>query len=322
MTAAALVGGFIVALSAVPAAACEGRNCGGDNNGGADPEASGGTLAITVWGSGTTNGDTGSFEVPLEEVWIHPTCWYVPGPSGAEYAEYVESGQIDWERQHFGEEIPELPGWEEYADDTDGQWWYRVCSSAYYDGEISEFFDYVGEWFDDNPPIYVEPGDPEPVISVPPEVLMEVAYDAMDIPDPQLAWNPSRDVDAATFVNMDTWVWLEDSPITLEVHAAAGGNQATVTAALDSMTVEAPSAAPVTCDGTGVPWSSTAVAGCEIIFTRSSANQPNNVTPVTVETTWTVEWSANGTPQGSLDPQVITTVENVPVAEVQAVVSD
>lgn len=319
--AACAAGLILLALVATPATACSGAFCDNEE---ADPEASDGTLAITVWGSGTTNGDSGSFEVPLDTVWIHPTCWYHEGPTGAEYAEYVESGQINWDRHHYDEDIPELPGWEEHADDDEGHWWYRVCNSGYYDGDIDEFFDYAEEWFADNPPRYVEPGDPEPQIPVPPGVLMEVAYDEMEIPEPTLAWNPSRTGDSATFVNLDTWVWLDDSPITLEVHAEAGDNQATVTANLDSMTATAPTAEPATCEGPGVPWDPNVddAVGCQIVFSRSSANQPGQVTPVTVETTWTVSWSANGTPQGELEPQTLTTVTDVPVAEVQTIVTD
>ncbi|HEX6196412.1 MAG TPA: hypothetical protein VFZ37_10895 [Jiangellaceae bacterium] len=319
--AAFAVGVVFIALAATPAAACSGAFC--DDDGGADPDASGGTLAIRVWGSGTTNGDTGGFDVPLETVRIHPTCWYYEGPTGEEYADYIESGQINWDRRHFGEEIPEISGWEEHADDDEGHWWYRVCNSGYFDGDLDEFFDYSEQWFDDNPPIFVEPGDPEPEIAVPPEVLMEVAYNAMDIPEPTLAWNPSRGGDTATFVNFDTWVWLDDSPITLEVNAEAGGNVATVTATLDSMTASAPTAEPASCAGAGLPWTpdADAEAGCQIVFTRSSANQPGQATPVTVETTWTVTWSANGVPQGSLEPQTLATVTDVPVAEVQTIVT-
>ncbi|MGH8824298.1 MAG: hypothetical protein ACRDVN_07475 [Jiangellaceae bacterium] len=312
--------GLITCALTLPAHAdCESVVCPPEGDG-SDAGAGGGTVYIQVWGSGVRR-DGGGVEVPLREVGVHPPCWMEPFMTGAEYYDYVTSGRLARDNFHFGENIDELPGYEQHQDDTEGQWWAGICNSGYFDGTIGAFFDYTDQFFDENPPVFVEVGEDPPVPPIPPEILVEYAYREMDLPAPQIGWNPRRVGDAATFVNLDTWVWLEDGPVQLEVNAAAGGNVARVEATIDSMRVTAPDADPVTCDGTGVPWSSQATGECAIVFGRSSATQPGLVTPVTVATTWTVEWFANGAPRGPLDPQTTTGTTTVPVAEVQTVVT-
>ncbi|MGH8775796.1 MAG: hypothetical protein ACRDWI_11670 [Jiangellaceae bacterium] len=320
IAAATGVAAVVLAMTAASAMACPTRGCqdlpppDGSEAGSGD-----GTVYVQVWGSGTTNGSSGGFEVPLREIAIMPPCRYIPGMTGQEYYDWFRNGGAIGHAD--GDPYEPHPGYEQHQDDTEGVWWGGMCSSADFDGTLGEFFDYSSGWFDENDSIYVQPGDPQPVPPIPPEVLVNYAYDSMDIPDPQLAWNPRRGADAATFVNLATWVWLEDSPVTLEVNAAAGGNTATVVAELSGMTVSAPTAEPAVCGGAGVPWSATATTDCAIVFTRSSANQPDQATEVTVETTWTVDWFANGAPQGPLQPQTMTETTDIPVAEVQALVT-
>lgn len=323
---ALLIASGLIALAAAPAAAepepsprCT-VSCG-DDDGGSDADAGDGAVTILVWGSGTTSGDDG-YEIPAENVTVLPPCRYFNTTwSGQRYYEMVLSGEWTGSRGPDGESVPPYPNYEAYKDDTEGRWWSGMCSSADYDGPIDDFIDYSNEWFENEfEPVYVEPGEPIPVPPIPPEILVQVAYDEMTLPDPQIGWNPRRDGDGATVVNVPTWMWLEDGPVELEVHAAAGDNEARVDAVLSSMNFSASNAAPVSCDGHGVAWTSGATSDCALTFTRSSARLPGGVAGVLAESQWTIEWFANGEPRGPLDPQTTSATFELPVAEVQAIV--
>jgi hypothetical protein len=316
LAASLVIAGFVSFVAAVPAAACPRGNCDGGSSAG----ASGGTVYITIWGSGVRGGGQG-FDVPARELGIQLPCYYVPLWTGQELYDYVEAGR--WIGNPDGDATSPPDGWDDprIRTDTEGNWWSGMCTSANWDGDLAGFVDYAEQWFPDNPTQYVFAGDPPPVPPVPPEILVQYAYRELDLPGPQIGWNPQRQGDGATFVNLDTWVWLEESPVQLEVNAQAGSNVARVEATIDSMTVSAPYSDPVTCDGTGVPWSPVATGACAIVFGRSSAIHSGQVTPVTVDTHWAIEWFANGAPQGALEPQTTTAINPVPVAEVQTVVN-
>lgn len=290
---------------------------GCDDEGGSEGESGEGGISVRVWGSGTTAGEDG-YEIPAETVTVMPPCYLSPFKTGKGYYEYYQ-GLGPKGPDNYPTEPP-FPGYEKYKDDDKGYWWVGSCSGENYDGD--DFTDYAAEWFAENPPVYIEEGEPEPVPPIPPETLMQVAYDAMTLPDPEVGWNPKRSGDGATLVNVDTWLWLEDGLVELEVNAEAGDNHARVEATLGSMNFSAPNAAPVSCSGTGVEWSPGASStDCALVFERSSANQPGQVSRVSAESQWDIEWFANGEPRGALDPQTTTATFDVPVAEVQTVVT-
>ncbi|TDE08891.1 hypothetical protein [Jiangella asiatica] len=312
----------LVAATPTPAEPAPRCGTGGCDDDGSDAESGNGTVSITVWGSGTTAGDEG-YEIPAETVYVMPPCFYwASSLTGKEYYDQVESGYYDNMPTPDREPYEPWPNYEQYKDDTEGEWWLTACSSENYEGSLDDFQQYATDWFAEHHPVYVELNEQPPVPDIPPELLMEVAYDEMTLPEPEIAWNPRRDGDGATIVNVPTWLWLDDGPVTLEVNAQAGDNVARVVAVLGSMNFSAANAAPVSCTGTGVPWSEGATTDCSLTFTRSSANQPGQVSRVLAESQWDIEWFANGEPQGPLDPQTTSATFDVPVAEVQAVVTD
>jgi hypothetical protein len=146
----------------------------------------------------------------------------------------------------------------------------------------------------------------------------------MTLPKPGIDWNPKRKGDAATLVNVDTWVWLTDRRDDLYVEATAntvnGPMTARVDANLSSMTISAPGTDPVECNGPGVPYARGATGECSVRFNRASPR--GGRTPVTTSTTWSATWSFNGADRGPipLQPAAQTQVTNVGVREVQAVV--
>jgi hypothetical protein len=317
LAASVAVAAILSLLGSLPAVACPRGNCDGGSSAG----AGGGTIHIIVWGSGVSGGGRG-FDVPARELGIQLPCYYVPFWTGKELYEYVEAGR--WISGNVDREpTPPPAGWDDprIREDTEGNWWSGMCTSANWDGSLDGFFDYAEQWFPDNPTRYVFAGDPPPVPTVPPELLVQIAYRELDLPAPEIGWNPQRQGDDATFVNLDTWIWLDESPVQLEVNAQAGTSVARVEATIESMTVSAPYSEPVTCQGTGVPWSPTATGACAIAFGRSSAIHPGQVTPVTVDTHWAIEWFANGAPRGPLEPQTTSGTNPVPVAEVQTIVN-
>jgi hypothetical protein len=318
-----VVGAGLVAV-ATPAASemtpkC-GLTCGDDNDGGSEGSAEDGYVNIHVWGSGTTAGEDG-FEIPGETVYKLPPCHYTRWLSGSDAYQWFLDNRVGPDNHPV--ETDRFPDFEDYKDDEDGYWWTGQCLSELFDSELfGSFTDYVQEWFEEHQPLYVEPGDPLPVPEIPPEVLVEYAYDAMELPEPEVDWNPQRQGDGATLVNFETWFWLDDGPVQLEVHAEAGNNSATVEATLGEMGFSAPSADPVTCTGFGTAWSPGSQSECFLQFTRSSASMPGQVTPVYAQSHWDIEWFANGEPQGPLDPQTTEQEFQVPVAESQARVTN
>ena len=109
-----------------------------------------------------------------------------------------------------------------------------MCSSANFDGNLDEFFDFADSWFDQHQGIYVQEGSTPPVPPVPPEILRNVAFDELTVPAPRLDWNPKHDGDAATLVNLDTWVWLTDRREDLYVHASVDTMAGTIWAQVDA----------------------------------------------------------------------------------------
>jgi hypothetical protein len=180
--------------------------------------------------------------------------------------------------------------------------------------------------------VYWWPADPVPASTedVDPRVLAQVAYEFTDLPTGTVGWNPTMGGVGATIVNLDTWVWVAGAPTTVSVTASIpSGTWARVDAVLDRVELSAPGADPATCGEPGIAWTAGATSTpCSIVFTHSSANQPVKAgqslptSTLTVTAVWTASWvsSANPTPT-VLPTQEITTTAEIPVAEIQTLVT-
>jgi len=248
------------------------------------------------------------------------------GDTGKAYFEYVDSGQMARDAFHLDENATPRPGYEQYKDDDLGHWYGAVCSSANWpdQSDLAGFNTFALQFFKAHPSVYVPADQTPPQPPVPPELLRDIAFKNLELPDPVLDWNPKMRGRQGTLVNLDTWFWLDNAPTTLRVNAAAGGNEASVIAAFGGMEITAPSETPLNCDGPGTPYTAGAHTTCALSFGRSSSALGVETTPVTVSTTWSGTWLANGVDQGPLtrQPDPVTATADIRVGEVQTLVTD
>jgi hypothetical protein len=292
-----------------------------------DVATSGRMIQVTVSGTGYKGGSTGSpgggtvyVPVPVPCYW---TGYQWPGNSvmtGKAYYELVKSGG------RIGYDPAPWAGYEQYKDDEKGHWYVGECDGQKWpdphDGE--GFLKFAFEFFATHDHLYVPAGQTPPTPPLPPELLRDVAIKNLTLPDPLLDWNPKRAGNQGTLVNLDTWFWLDNSPTTLTVNAAAGGNQASVIVTFAGMDISAPGEAPLSCAGPGTPYTPAArVTTCALAFRWASSASGAQTTPVTVQTTWTGTWAANGVDQGPITPQPapVTATANIRVDEVQTLVT-
>lgn len=285
-----------------------------------------GSVVVTVTTSGST-AEGRSFTSTTTRT-QRPVCWYGRGWSGKRYYDYwgpegeaYESDTLD----DFAYQGLLYPHFEDYATDETGYWYEPTCQ---FDapGDVREAYRLA------HPPVFVPAGVPAPPAEpqVPPEVLAEVAYEAMQLPTGTIRWNPATGVGGATVVNLDTWVWVEGAPVDVEVTASVpSGAWARVTAHLAGMELTAQGADPVSCQGAGTAWTAgTNTSSCSLVFYRSTAGlavkdgQTLPTATVSAAARWEASWtsSLDATPR-PLDAQTITATAEIPVAEIQTVVT-
>lgn len=285
-----------------------------------------GSVVVTVTTSGSTvEGRSFSSSTTRTQA---PVCWYGRGMSGLEYFEYWKPGGEARESDtldDFAYQGLLHPDYESHATDDTGHWYEATCRV---DAPVEVREAYLAS----HPAVFVPAGVPAPPVEaqVPPEVLAEVAYEAMQLPTGVIRWNPATGVGGATVVNLDTWVWVEGAPVDVEVTASVpSGVWARVSAHLAGMELTAQGADPVSCSGAGTAWSAGAGASsCSLVFYRSTAGlavkdgQALPTATVTAAARWEASWtsSVDATPR-PLDAQTITATAEIPVAEIQTLVT-
>jgi len=293
----------------------------------ASTKTSGQVITVSVWGNGSKAGSAGSGSGGggRVDVSVPAPCWMTAGFSGKEYFEWVDSGQMARDAYHANESVTPYAGYEQYKDDAQGHWYGAMCTSANWPNQddIAGFNSFVLEFFATHPSVYVPANETPPRPPVPPALLRDIALNNLRLPDPRLDWNPKLRGNQGTLVNLDTWFWLDSAPTTLRVHAAAGGNEASVIATFGGMKITAPSEKPLNCDGPGTPYTAGAQTNCALAFGRASTALGAEATPVTVTTKWTGTWAANGANQGPLprQPDPVTATADIRVDEVQTLVT-
>jgi len=290
-------------------------------------EAAAGSIEVTVTTSGSTVEGVAFTRSSVHKV--APVCWYGRGMTGQEYFEYWKPGGVARQSGTLDAYAAQgllYPGYEAYATDAAGHWYDAVCR---FDAPADQATAYRAS----HPAVFVLASQPVPAAQadVAPAVLAQVAFEAMDLPHGVIRWNPTLEGSGATVVNMDTWVWVEGAPTTVSVTAQVpSGTWAQVDATLDHLDLTAPGADPVSCNDNGVAWAKGATStSCSIVFYHSSANQPvktgQTLPTVTLTATgsWTATWFSSLDPtRAALPPaQDLTTTTEIPVAEIQALVT-
>lgn len=169
---------------------------------------------------------------------------------------------------------------------------------------------------------------PDPLVD--PAELARVARDVMVIPVPETDRNPKiQSAGAPTLVGLPTWFWVTDPEAVggadgdRDITATLGPVFATVTARTQGLHLASP-AGGTTCAPTKAlikySASESEASACTVEFTRASVGYPDGY-PVAASTNWAATWVGSGGAAGVLDGLARDFATNVPVAEVQNIVT-
>lgn len=289
----------------------------------------GATTPVTIDTGGATT--TGTPFSSTRRVEVPRRCWYGAGRTGQEYYDHWHAQDSPyWSRGDHANFIdPSLhDGYQEHATETTGRWYEAQCASHVPAAEARAYYDA-------HPPVYVLPGTPAPPADegLDPAFLAQVAFEHMELPTGTIRWNPSLDGTGATIVNLPTFIWIENAATEVQVTASVPGVTSTVTARMTTLHLEADGAEDRTCTDTGTPYTpGMRHSDCSIEFYRSSANQkrdkpgtPDTSLPTTTlraTATWDATWTSTLDPTTyQLESQPIVTTAEIPVAEIQTIVT-
>ena len=252
-------------------------------------------------------------------------CWYGPTMSGKTYYDYWTTGPgSGGTLSQYAAQGLLIPHFEVQATETTGLWYQVTCASSV---PTEEYLADIAA----HPGVYVMPGQPAPAVEegIDPAVLAQAAVEHMQLPTGTIRWKIRSAGSGATVVNVDTWIWVQDAATRVEVTASVPGVSSTVQATLASMALSARGADPDPLPDLGTAYTAEATATtCSILFTRSSAGQPvqaGQTQPtftLTASATWAATWtsSLDPTPR-DLGTQTVTTTAQIPVAEIEALVT-
>ncbi|UNZ19854.1 hypothetical protein HC362_25245 [Streptomyces sp. 891-h] len=295
---------------------------------------------------------------PKDPNWEAPACWYEPKTTPKELKERMDELKPEKPKKEDKEEKPILdPG----ADATDlsnallGQ--AKNILDNYY--QTDKYDDYnldqqgKGMFWEgvrnpnkaDDPAadacsehaIWVPKGKPpkDMPLAVSPKILAEYAYEELPIPETDISLNP----DGKQTVNLDTWVWMDETrfkpvSVTARLDLADGTTlSATTTATPTSLTLE-----PGTDDAKTHPASGKCVykngkigeeykAGkkdrtppCGVRYLRATSG--NGSYPLKATLTWKAEWTSTDGEGGPLPTGTFSTTRNLTVKEIQSIVRD
>ncbi|PSL06786.1 hypothetical protein CLV30_102174 [Haloactinopolyspora alba] len=182
---------------------------------------------------------------------------------------------------------------------------------------------------------WYEETEGEPPVVIQPEELALAAQAQIKIPNPQVEQNPKLENTAnTTLVNVDTGFWVtdpasvggEDGVHEIRATIPETGVWVEIRAETDGLQI-ASQAGSTTCTPAEAvtAWSPGSDPACSVQFNRASTHLPGGY-PVTVSSAWNTSWRGGvgdtETDSGTLDPITTETTLNIPVAEVQTLVTD
>jgi len=264
--------------------------------------------------------------------WTPPACWYAPTCTPEEAA--MTWMGYDRSPNHSG---------------VDAVQWFK---DRYINGNPYTNFNLdkqgKGYWWDSytdddraadpsaadctDPPFWVDTGAAPPAVknAVTPEILAQLAYAQIRIPQGKASTNP----DGTLTVNLPTWVWLDDAtfhPVSVRAYVAVLGIEATTTATPVSLHIDpgtqdadvypASGDCPIDAKGDiGTPYApgDTGDPPCGVTYLRST--QGTGPYPLKATVTWKISWTGTGQPEPvALDDGTFGTPQDVNVQEVQTV---
>jgi hypothetical protein len=329
----------------LPGVASAGQTDPGDG-GGNSPQ--GYTVEVAIRFSGDAAPGGGG----VRRVRVAPTCWWLPasGPYTDAVAMLAWYDEVTGGAQTRG--IISLYGprkvWKDAAEQeksgaADLSWYRAFCKDP---AQIPTYGGGVDQGSDGplgDPTTWVtypyqtfNVGQPIPQPRVDPAELARAARDEMVIPVPETNRNPKiHAAGAPTLVGLPTWFWVTN-PVAVGVGNDRGTRRiraeinapqliwAEVTAATGGLSLQSPAGSATcipararTAYADGVP----ETRGCTVQFAKASVGYPDGY-PVTASTAWTATWDgSDGTQNEQLDGLTRTVTTQVPVAEVQNIVT-
>ncbi|GAB2982053.1 hypothetical protein GCM10023080_055310 [Streptomyces pseudoechinosporeus] len=324
-----------------------------DTGKGGDAEAQGGgdetgifaAAKVQYSGAVAKNGTTGNVS-STDVNWTPPPCWYAPYLGAKDFKEKMSKdienqkntpgmggtagAAIGETQRHYEDEYgwTDTPGYKDYNVEKDGEgmFWAGV--------ENPNEPDYLKRTSCSELPFWVDNGEPPPPQyeeAITPQMLADLAYQHMQLPDTEVTLAP----EANTKVNLPTWAWLDDAVFD-DVQATAaidvpGFNiQATTTATPVSLTLDpgtedattlpANGECPIVDGKIGEPYAkgkAEETPPCGIIYRRSSAG---GTFPLQATLTWEISWTGTGQADPvDLPNGTIEAVQDITVQEIQSV---
>jgi enoyl reductase len=278
---------------------------------------------------------TGPRSGPVTPVsnWRPPACWYAPkyDSEGAaqDFLGYDRSPNhtgmedAEWIRNRYVRGHP----YTNFNLDKQGKgyWW----TAFYDDRRLAE----PGANDCTQPPFWVDTGAPPPPVknAVTPEVLAQLAYAEIRIPQGEASTNP----DGTLTVNLPTWVWLDEAtfhPVSVRVYVTVLDIEATTTATPVALHIDpgtpdatvhpASGDCPIDAEGhIGTPYvkGATGDPPCGVTYLRSSEANGGPY-PLKATVTWKISWTGTGRPTPvALEDGTFGTPQDVEVREIQTV---
>lgn len=262
---------------------------------------------IVLSGNGVKGGRRDGYRQPSP-------CWYEPGPSPEEMLALQKNGADHANRARIDEESRNrfLQPFEDKVGQP-GRWWTPAYNASDPRG--------IACWTDLELFVFVPPNDTPPA-GITLRELTDIARAALTVPEPTVKLNP----DAKSYVNLPTWVWLDDVGETTRTATATlpGIMSATVVARLESIKIDAGTSsdrAEVSddCGPSGRAYVKGGTFTCGVRYLRASLDQPREMYQLTVTTVWPVEVADNAVAV-QYAPVEVGVTRDVPVGEVQSTV--
>jgi enoyl reductase len=267
--------------------------------------------------------------------WSPPACWYAPKWTAQEAASTRFDGTVDFSPQHDRDNAESMR--DKYIDGKHGPFNTKKNDKGYWWGVYTdpEQADSSAAARCAETPFWVDTGDePPPEIgnTINPEILAQLAYQQIRIPEATPTLQPDTD---RQVVNVPTWVSLDGAafqPVSVTASVDVLGISATTTATPaslhidpgtdDALTFPESGECPLNDDGSvGQKWAA-GVEGdppCGVQYLRSTeATGPYEFEG---SVTWNVSWTgANNPDPTDLPSGTFASEQDVTVREVQSVV--